>query len=161
LKFSSFSDKINKHMKVVIDTNILIGSTWDEYSHSKQIIDEVISGNIEVFATNATIRENKLLLKKAVPSQQQKEFLEDYFARIQEVRPRQRLQVVKDDPEDDKFFEAALEAGAEYIITNDHHLLDIYRYKEIKVARPSDFWLEYQSGDDSTARQHMLDLMGK
>jgi len=148
-------------MKVVIDTNILIGSTWDEFSHSKQIIDEVIAGNIESFATNATIRENKLLLKKAVPSQKQKEFLEDYFARIQEVRPRQRLQIVKDDPEDDKFFEAALEADVDYIITNDHHLLDIDKYRGIKVVRPSDFWLEYKNGDDDSARRQMLDLMGK
>ena len=148
-------------MKVVIDTNILIGSTWDEFSHSKLIIDEVIAGNIEVYATNATIRENKLLIKQAVPSQKQKEFLEDYFARIQEVRPRQRLQIVKDDPEDDKFFEAALEAKAEYIITNDHHLLDIDKYEGIKVARPSDFWFEYQATDDNAARQNMLELMGK
>ena len=81
-------------VKVIIDTNILIGSTWDEMSHSKLIVDEVIKGNIECFATNPTIRENKLLLGKAVPNPEQKKFLEDFFAQVREVRPRERVHIV-------------------------------------------------------------------
>jgi putative PIN family toxin of toxin-antitoxin system len=146
-------------MRVVIDTNILIGSTWDEFSHSKKIIDEVIKGNITACGTDPMLRENKLLLKKAIPNPKQKEFLQGYFARLKEVPVKFNHQVVDMDPEDDKFINAALSAKAGYLITNDDHLLQHNGYEGLKIVRPKDFWYEYDSEDSEAGRQKMLDLI--
>lgn len=35
------------------------------------------------------------------------------------VHPEENLQLVEDDPDDDKLFEAALEAGADYVVSGD------------------------------------------
>ncbi len=145
-------------MKIVIDTNILIDSTLDELSYSKKIIDEVIHGNIEAYGTNPMIRENQLLLKKAIPNPMQKEFLEDYFAQLKEVPVKFKHRVIELDPEDDKFINAALSAEAEYIISNDDHLLQEDGYEGLKIVQPKTFWFEYK-GEDDTSKQ-MLDLMG-
>lgn len=147
-------------MNVVIDTNILIESTADEFSYPKRIIDEVLSGNIEAYGTNPIIRENQLLLEEIVPNENQRQFLEDYFARIIEVPVRFNHQVIDMDPEDDKFINAALSAAAEYIITNDDHLLQHDGYEGIQIKKPDDFWFSYKGEDEDTARKEMLDLMG-
>ena len=46
---------------------------------------------------------------------------------------------VPDDPEDDKLIAAALGGNAGVIITNDHHLLDLDPYGQIRILRPADF----------------------
>jgi len=50
-----------------------------------------------------------------------------------------RLQVVKDDPEDDKFIETAQVAGAEYLISGDRHLLALETYAGLSVISARTF----------------------
>ena len=46
------------------------------------------------------------------------------------VFPGEHLEVVKNDPDDNKFIEAAVEGNAQYIVSQDRHLLDIKEYRE-------------------------------
>lgn len=43
------------------------------------------------------------------------------------------LHVVADDPDDDMFVECAVVAGATWIVSGDHHLLDLGEYREIAI----------------------------
>lgn len=43
------------------------------------------------------------------------------------------------DPEDDKFVAAAVEAGADYVVTGDKDLLDIARYRGLRLISPATF----------------------
>lgn len=47
--------------------------------------------------------------------------------------------IIERDPKDDKFLHAALEAHADYIVSGDHHLLDIKAYEGIEILTPNDF----------------------
>lgn len=145
--------------KVVLDTNILIGATQDEFAYEKRIIDEVIKGNILAYGTDPMIRENQLLLEQSVPDQKQKAFLSQYFTQLEEVPIRFHHAVIEWDPEDDKFINAALSAEAEYIISNDSHLLDVDGFEGLKILKPEDFWAQYEQDDDQAARNWMIDLM--
>lgn len=49
------------------------------------------------------------------------------------------LHVVTDDPDDDKFVECALVAGATAIVSGDHHLLELGGYEEIPVLSATEF----------------------
>jgi len=55
------------------------------------------------------------------------------------VFPIEHLAVVKNDPDDDKCIEAALEGKAQYIVSQDKHLLNIKEYESIKIQRPDEF----------------------
>ena len=57
------------------------------------------------------------------------------------VEPTGSLDVVQDDPSDNKFIECALAAGAEYVVSGDPHLLRIGHYEEIQILRPAEFRL--------------------
>lgn len=49
------------------------------------------------------------------------------------------LKVVRADPDDNKFIECAITGNAEFIISSDHHLLDIGEYRSIKILSPNEF----------------------
>ena len=55
------------------------------------------------------------------------------------VVPNKKIEIVKDDPDDNKFIETALEGKAEYIVTQDKHLLKIKEFKGIKIITPEEF----------------------
>ena len=46
---------------------------------------------------------------------------------------------VPDDPKDEMFLACALDGGAEFIISGDHHLLDLGIYRDIPIMTPRQF----------------------
>lgn len=130
-------------MRVVLDTNVLISAFKDEYSYEKKVIDEVVSGHLEAFANKQTVRENRLLLKEVVGNDDYKRELENYFARVTDVPNPRAIRVVQD-PEDNKILESAVEAKADYLITNDRDLLSLGSYGVTKVVTPAHFWATYK-----------------
>jgi len=55
------------------------------------------------------------------------------------VEPKKKLKVVKDDPQDNKFLECALEAKADLIVSGDKHLLKLKEYEGIPIVSSADF----------------------
>ena len=53
--------------------------------------------------------------------------------------PKTKVNAVKDDPDDNKFIEAALEGKADYIISQDKHLLKLKEFRKIKIIIPDEF----------------------
>jgi len=59
------------------------------------------------------------------------------------VKPAHRLRILADDA-DNRVLECALEGDADFIISGDHHLLDLGEFRGIPILRASDF-LEKQT----------------
>jgi putative PIN family toxin of toxin-antitoxin system len=128
-------------MKVVLDTNIFIsGIHWSgpcggildslfdekfELVISEEIIEEIVK-TLKDF--KITLSDDRILHWASLLGS--KSFL---------VRPEKKLDIVKDDPDDNKFIEAAVEGGADYIVSQDKHLLNIKEYGGIQILRPEDF----------------------
>ena len=55
------------------------------------------------------------------------------------VTPAVQLDVVKEDPADNKIVECAVTAGAEYIVTGDKDLLRLVKYESIRILSVVDF----------------------
>ena len=55
------------------------------------------------------------------------------------VDPSEKLRIVKADPDDDIFFEAAVAGGAQHIVSQDKHLLNVKEYGNIRVVTPKEF----------------------
>ena len=136
-------------MKVVLDTNVLITAFKDEYSYQKRIIDEIIKGKISAFANHQTIRENRLILSRIIYDDSYKRELEDFFSQLTVVENPHTIHVVED-PEDNKILESAVESGSEYLISEDHHLLQLKSFRNVKIVEPIEFWKMYEeeTGDD-------------
>ena len=62
------------------------------------------------------------------------------FRRVSErVEITGEIQVVVDDPDDDKFIECAVVAGASAIVSGDHHLLELVNYEGIPMLSAAEF----------------------
>jgi putative PIN family toxin of toxin-antitoxin system len=60
------------------------------------------------------------------------------------------LHVVADDPDDDMFVECAVVAGATWIVSGDHHLLDLGQYKDVSVISAADFLAHFTSDEGNS-----------
>jgi predicted nucleic acid-binding protein len=49
------------------------------------------------------------------------------------------VEAVADDPADDLVLACAVEGNADFIISGDHHLLDLENYQGIKIVNPARF----------------------
>ena len=74
-----------------------------------------------------------------LPFEKVKEFLEIIVFTSQIVYPKKKLNVVKKDSSDNKIIECALEARASFIISGDRHLLELKKYRGIKIISPRGF----------------------
>ena len=148
-------------MKVVLDTNVLITGFKDEYSYQKRIIDEISAGKIMAYANRQTLRENHLLLNKIIENDEYRRELDTFFAQVEEVENHKRIHIVSD-PEDNKILESAVEAQADYLISEDNHLLSIVKFQDVKIVEPGQFWAIYSDmidGDPWAKWVHQV--MGK
>ena len=55
------------------------------------------------------------------------------------VHPRQPVSVVREDEADNRILECALAAGADAIVTGDHHLLELRRFGGVRITTPCEF----------------------
>ena len=53
------------------------------------------------------------------------------------------------DPEDNKILESAVEAKADYLISSDNALLELKKYKHVRIVTPVEFWSKYKDQGDS------------
>jgi len=55
------------------------------------------------------------------------------------VTPAVQLDIIKEDPPDNRILECAVSAGADYIVSGDNDLLRLGRYDSIRILNVADF----------------------
>ncbi|MBS3163583.1 putative toxin-antitoxin system toxin component, PIN family [Candidatus Woesearchaeota archaeon] len=55
------------------------------------------------------------------------------------VSIKNELKIINEDETDNKFIETAIMGDADYIVTQDKHLLNVKKYKDIKIITPDKF----------------------
>ncbi|HPI67348.1 MAG TPA: putative toxin-antitoxin system toxin component, PIN family [bacterium] len=131
-------------LKIILDTNVLINAMNDNLSYTWKIINLVLKGEIEAYASEKIIKEYNLIVERNIVKKQDREQLENFIQQVNLIPVYQKIMAIADDPEDNKFIECAVEAKADYIISSDRHLLRLGNYDNIKIKEPKDFWYLYQ-----------------
>ncbi len=127
--------------KIVLDTNVLISATLWDNSSAQKFLFECIKNNVQFFSSQEIIEEYKRILARDFDYEEQEigEILKRILQFITLVDPRKKVYIVKEDADDNKIIECAIESGAEYIISYDKHLLKIKEYDGIKIVQPEEF----------------------
>jgi len=99
-----------------------------------------IKENIQIFSSQEIIEEYREILARDFDYKEQEigEILERVLQFLILVIPHEKFNIIKEDPEDNKIIECAVESDAEYIISYDNHLLKLKEYKWIKIFRPEE-----------------------
>lgn len=125
--------------RVVLDTNVLISSAYDELSASSQILDACRRGRLTAVVSPQLKDEYAHTLARAVRIRGHEETVREFLASTELVEIGAPPAVVRDDPEDDKVIATAVVGHADAIITNDRHLLDLDPYAGMRILRPTTF----------------------
>ena len=128
-------------MKITADTNFLISATQWDYSVAHKLLKRLLGLNMEIFTTREIFDEFANILKRDF------KYDEDEAKKIVEaasiftiiVEPKEELDIVKEDPTDNKILACAIESGSEYVLTYDNHLLNIKEFRGIKLIKPEEF----------------------
>lgn len=128
-------------LKVVLDTNVLISAILFG-GKPRQILEKAIRGEIRLCLSERILEELRGVLQRSKfdYSPEMIQFILTELTAIGDfVNPSQTINVVFEDPEDNRILECAVEAGANYIVTGDSHLLKLSKYHNIEVLNPSAF----------------------
>src|SRR3989344_396868 len=126
---------------VTLDTNVLI-SAFLTPGNSRKIVDLAARRKILVFASPAIEEELRNTLKDKL--KYEKDELSQALITFKEIvhkflYPKKKLKVITRDETDNRILEAGVEGKVSYIVTGDKHLLNLRKYKGIKILNPSDF----------------------
>lgn len=126
-------------LKVVLDTNIFIAAYFNRKSASARIIDLCLDNEHELIFSSRLHKEVELILNNVKAEGEFQERIQNIFMNASQVKPTQKVFMVKEDPDDNKFLECALEGKADYLITSDRHLLELGEFAQTKICRPTQF----------------------
>ena len=130
---------MNKHI-AVLDTNIYVSATfWSGKPYL--VVQKAINQDIITFISQNIIKELKRVLARDFNIQ--KGDIEEvvnavlFFTHL--IKPKETVSVIKDDPDDDRILECALACKADFIITQDKHLLKLKEFRKIKIVSAKRF----------------------
>ena len=128
-------------MRGVIDTNVFVSGIFWEGNFCSQLIEKWKSKKFELISSMEIIDELVKTLKD-FKIQMSDSMIEDWRNLIIEnsiiVESTSKIEVIKDDPDDNKFLEVAVDGKAELIVSQDRHLLNLKEYNEIKIVKPEE-----------------------
>lgn len=130
--------------RVVLDTNIYIsGLLWRGKPYQCLLLAR--AGIVRAAYCDSMLAElsEKLREKFGFSENRIQAVAYDFRRMCERVTVSERLKVVVDDPDDDKFVECAVAAEARVIVSGDHHLLTLRNYRDIQVVTADELLLRY------------------
>lgn len=135
-----------RKLKIVIDTNVLISSfLWEGPEH--RLIKLIEMGALDGYTSPIILEELREVLQEPKFSFELREAAEavGYFVSILTVvDPKVRLNVIDEDPADNRVLECALESRVDYVVSGDRHLLQLEECQGIKIVRSSELLNVYR-----------------
>ena len=109
-------------MKIVLDTNCLLPAVFPK-SKYHWVWESFRRGNFTLCYSNEIMAEYEELLSRIYPPKIVKNTILLLLTskNVEKVIPFYKWNLIPVDPDDNKFADCALNAGADYIVTNDKH----------------------------------------
>lgn len=128
-------------LRAVLDTNVLVSATLNRHSLPAMLVSAATARLFTICLSDAILKEYREVLTRTqfrLPPELVVRFLTDLTQAGQKVIPQETLSVTRD-PDDNKFLECAVEAGASYVITgNTRHFP--HRFSTIRIVTPREFF---------------------
>ncbi len=134
-------------MQIVVDTNVFINIIGTK-SPYRWIFDKIISGEFSLCISNDIFFEYWEVLETQKNSKIAENIV-NFLAIIPSVKlitPFIKWELIVADPDDNKFVDCAISAGAECIITHDAHfdILKTTPFPSVRILSPEEFKEIYQ-----------------
>jgi len=126
--------------RVTLDTSVYI-SALNFGGQPKRLLDMAIAGEVEVAVSEPILAEIERVLRTKFKWEPQEIRETDSLIRsfAKHVEPKQTLNLIESDPDDNCIVECAVESASEAIVTHDKDLLRMKEYQGIKMLKVGEF----------------------
>lgn len=129
-----------KPIKIVLDTNVYIAAALNPQSTLYRLVEDSAAQYLAQYYTSPDILaelQEKLETKFNFKRENVVNWINQLEQAVTVVRPHKKLDIIKNDPDDNKILECALEIKADLIISADKDLIRIKAFKNTKIIHPS------------------------
>lgn len=109
-------------MRITADTNFLI------------------SAGVEIYTTEEILQEFAEILERdfRYSAQEANAIKEILLGFVYLVAAEEKIDIVKDDPDDNKILACAITSRSDYILTYDKHLLRLKEFRGVRIIQPEE-----------------------
>lgn len=127
-------------VKVTLDTNIII-SGLGFGGKPRTILQLILDNKIKGVTSPILLAElEDVIIKKFPKLAGHFEFINKKIKKkLKKARPKDTVNILKKDQDDNRVLEAAVEGKCNYIVTGDKELLDLGTFKGIKIVTAAQF----------------------
>lgn len=126
--------------KVVLDTNIFISAVFWE-GKSYYLMKKAINQEVIVFISKHIIEEIKNVLSRDFNLEKQEidDIINSLLHFTNLIDTIEVANVIKEDPKDNRILDCALTCNANFIISQDKHLLKLKKFRDVTIMSPEEF----------------------
>jgi putative PIN family toxin of toxin-antitoxin system len=139
-------------LAVTLDTSVYVGAL-NSRGFSARIFAVARAGVVRIDISDAILTETIRVLREKLGWDGYR--LHDAMYKLasltNRVAPKQQLDVIQEDPSDNRVLECAAEAGSDYIVTWDNDLLRLGEYAGIRIIRAVDLLQLAAAGNRTSA----------
>jgi len=125
-------------VRIVADTNVFLSALLFG-GPPEEIINLARQGQVDLLVSPEILLELSAVLKTKFEWRDSE--LADVVRTIgycsSLVKPKVVIKEIKDDP-DNRVLECAVDGGADFVVSGDHHLLDLKSYRGIRILKARD-----------------------
>jgi putative PIN family toxin of toxin-antitoxin system len=132
--------------RVVIDANHFVSALLKPESNPANVLALARQGKIQLVITAEIVDEiravllyPKIMKRHRRTSAQIELFLKKLLKTAVVTHSGPKLDVVRDDPSDNKYLECAVEGRADFTVSGDSHLTDLGSFRGIRIVTPARF----------------------
>ena len=130
-------------IRLVLDTNTLISAIGWRDSKQRRILEACLFKKYLLIESDDLLKEFLTVISRPkfsfVSEEQKREFVTRLISHCEIVEPKKKLNIIKQDPADNKVLECSLAGKAHYIITGDNHLLNLKQFGKTVILTASEF----------------------
>jgi putative PIN family toxin of toxin-antitoxin system len=128
-------------LRAVVDTNVNISAFLYPQRAIFQIVHQAARRQYHLLISPAIIREVGRIMREDLGWEEGARIrhLKTLAKAAEIVLPRLTLEVIREDPPDNRIRECAVEGRANLIVSGDRHLRRLKIYQDIPIVRPIDF----------------------
>ncbi len=128
--------------RIVLDTNVTISALFWE-GPPRTVLDLVKDGKVALLFSKkieAELIKVFAYSKFGLSSAEIFPIVKHLRANSHFLEEKSNLEIIKDDPTDNIFLECTVDGHADYIISGDHHLLDLGSHESTRIITAKDFF---------------------
>lgn len=128
-------------MKVFFDTNVYVAEALLGDA-AERMVKATVKGSWRIYSSIFVLDELERVLAEELGFSRRLAILsrKRILRRSILTDPTATRHVVPDDPQDGPILQAALEAGVDYLVTNDKHILQLSPYEGLQIITMTDYF---------------------